>query len=298
MRGRTSTVLTVLGTLVCGISAHGAPLRDVGIFSDLDDAIAITLPPAAATRAPRLQVDPQRGLLLLYDGEFPLKAFALQSATASFTKLTDVLAALPAPSAAELAPWFTHSPALAFKTTPLRGNERDLDGDGIPNPLDVLLGARKLVANHAAYTEGYYRIAFPQGDVPRHLGVCTDTIIRAFRNAGLDLQARVADDVRKAVTAYGIRKPDANIDHRRVRTLLVWFRRHMPQIKDDTPRPGDVVFLDTFPTRAGPDHVGIISDRLAPSGLPFVINNWTVGYQETEMDLLPTIAVTHRFRLP
>lgn len=283
---------------MCFPLAHASPHPDVGIFSELDSAVVVTLPPASATIQPRLQVDPQRSLLLFYDADFPLKAFALQPSAKAIREPTDVLAVLPAPAVAELAPWLKYQPAVIVKTGPSRGNGSDLDGDGIPNPLDVLLGARKLVLNHAAYTEGYYRIPFPQGDVPRNVGVCTDTIIRAFRNAGLDLQARVADDIRKAGTAYGIRKPDTNIDHRRVKTLLVWFRRHIPQIKDTTLRPGDVVFLDTFPTRAGPDHVGIISDRLAPSGLPFVINNWTVGYKEDEMDLLPSIPVTHRFRLP
>ena len=82
-----------------------------------------------------------------------------------------------------------------------------------------------------------------------------------------------------------------------MKTLLTWFLRHVPQVREGPARPGDVVFLDTFPSRPGPDHVGIISDRTAPSGLPFVINNWTVGYEEGEMDLLPSIPVTHRFRM-
>jgi uncharacterized protein YijF (DUF1287 family) len=94
-----------------------------------------------------------------------------------------------------------------------------------------------------------------------------------------------------------VARPNASIDHRRVKTLLVWFLRHVPQVREGPHRPGDVVFMDTFSTRPGPDHVGIISDRRAPSGLPFVINNWTVGYHEGEMDLLPSVPVTHRFRL-
>jgi uncharacterized protein YijF (DUF1287 family) len=68
----------------------------------------------------------------------------------------------------------------------------DADGDGIPDPLDILIGARKLVLNHAKYTEGYYQLPYPGGDVPRGVGVCSDTIVRAYRNAGIDLQSRVA----------------------------------------------------------------------------------------------------------
>ena len=98
------------------------------------------------------------------------------------------------------------------------------------------------------------------------------TIIRAFRNAGIDLQSRVAEDIRAAPAAYpDVRRPNSSIDHRRVKTLLIWFLRHVPQVREGPARPGDVVFLDTFPSRRGPDHVGIISDRMAPSGLPFVI---------------------------
>jgi uncharacterized protein YijF (DUF1287 family) len=176
----------------------------------------------------------------------------------------------------------------------------DSDGDGIPDRLDVLLGARKLVANRAAYTEGYHRISYPGGDVPRDIGVCSDTIVRAFRNAGLDLQRLVAEDVARARAAYPqIKRPDANIDHRRVKTLVRWFQRHVGRVPPGAPwRPGDVVFMDTFPRRPGPDHVGIVSDRQGPSGLPLVINNWTVGTVEGEMDLLPAIPVTDRFRLP
>ncbi len=62
--------------------------------------------------------------------------------------------------------------------------------------------------------------------------------------------------------------------------------------------PGDLLLFDTFPNKPGPDHAGIVSDRLGPSGLPLVVNNWTDGYVEQEMDLLRSVPVTHRFRVP
>ena len=55
---------------------------------------------------------------------------------------------------------------------------------------------------------------------------------------------------------------------------------------------------DTFPSRSGPDHIGIISDRVDAQGLPLVINNWTNGTTTAEMDLLTFVPVLYRFRLP
>jgi uncharacterized protein YijF (DUF1287 family) len=96
---------------------------------------------------------------------------------------------------------------------------------------------------------------------------------------------------------------DTHIDHRRVRTLLPYFQRHWEahsaRLDDpaDPLRPGDVIFMDTFPGRSGPDHIGILSDRLDDAGLPLVINNWTTGTKTAEMDLLTFVPVLHRFRM-
>jgi hypothetical protein len=55
--------------------------------------------------------------------------------------------------------------------------------------------------------------------------------------------------------------------------------------------------LDTLPGPE-PDHLGIVSDRVGPSGLPLLINNWTDGHRTAEMDLLGWVPATHRFRVP
>lgn len=185
----------------------------------------------------------------------------------------------------------------------------DRDDDGIPDALDVLIGAKKTVANADAYTpraEGYIAMAYPMGDVPRTIGVCTDVIVRAVRNAGIDLQKELHDDIRRARSAYPMVKGagDPSIDQRRVGTLLPYFQRrwqaHAARLDDpdDPPRAGDIVFMDTFPGRSGPDHIGILSDRLDARGLPLVINNWTDGTVTAEMDLLGFVPVLYRFRLP
>ncbi len=81
------------------------------------------------------------------------------------------------------------------------------------------------------YDPGYVRIAYPGGDVPPDTGVCTDEVIRAYRAVGIDLQKEVHEDMAANFGAYpsqrlwGRTSPDANIDHRRVPNLMVFFSR-------------------------------------------------------------------------
>jgi uncharacterized protein YijF (DUF1287 family) len=78
-----------------------------------------------------------------------------------------------------------------------------------------------------AYDGAYRRIAYPGGDVPPDMGVCTDVVIRAYRELGVDLQVKVHEDMRTSFRAYpqlwGLRGPDSNIDHRRVQNLQTFF---------------------------------------------------------------------------
>lgn len=180
----------------------------------------------------------------------------------------------------------------------------DADGDGIPDAFDILLGAKKTVLNAAHYKSTYRALDYPGGDVPRDEGVCSDVVVRALRNAGFDLQQLVHEDLKTNPQHYpGVDRPDANIDHRRVRVLLPWFERHWQQLPKDGAAssaihlPGDVIFFDTL-RGPEPDHLGIVTDEVGPSGQPLIINNWTDGYQTSAMDLLATIPVTHRFRVP
>jgi uncharacterized protein YijF (DUF1287 family) len=281
-------------------STEAAPaLPDRGIFPELAGRVQVTLPSRWEVGALRATYDSTRRLLVLYEGAQPLKAYAA-AGTGEPASLAALLPHLTGGDAAELRGRVPIDLRLLRPTDPAAPRGPDSDGDGIPDRLDVLLGARKLVANHATYTEGYFKIPYPGGDVPRGIGVCTDTVVRSFRNAGIDLQQLVAEDVRRARPGYPtVKRPDTNIDHRRVKTLARWFERNLRSLPADAPlRAGDVVFFDTFPRRSGPDHVGIVSDRIGPSGLPLVINNWTVGTAEGEMDLLSWVPVTGRFRLP
>ncbi|MGE3764680.1 MAG: DUF1287 domain-containing protein [Kofleriaceae bacterium] len=272
-------------------------VADKGIWADLDEQVQLTLPKVTADRV-TATIDDKHALLVLSIDGFPRKTYPL--AGVARLQVGDRELALRPGDKAELAPLVS-----AKNVSTVNKKVADRDGDGIPDPLDVLIGAKKTVLNADAYTEGYVDIAYPMGDVPRTMGVCTDVIIRAVRNAGLDLQQALHKDIAKSPRSYPMVKGKGNpdIDQRRVATLLPYFKRHWSQRSarlddpDDPLRPGDVIFMDTFPKRSGPDHIGILSDRVDDQGLPLVINNWTNGTVTAEMDLLTFVPVLYRFRL-
>ena len=285
------------------VRATPTPLSasDVGIYPELATTVDLVPAPGQSTR---VTVDLARGTLVVWAGADPIAVYGQRAEVGVGSYRVSEVAArlgLAAADARALSALTTAETPVSVsagdaKKRPTAG---DRDGDGIPDPLDVLIGARKLLANGAAYIETYRTLKYPNGDVPRTEGVCTDTIIRAMRNAGLDLQQAVHEDIAAAPRAYPmVKKANSHIDHRRVKTLLPWFKRHLKSVPLDAPwLPGDIVFLDTFPSRAGPDHVGILSDRVNAEGVPLVINNWTDGASDAEMDLLGFVPVLSRFRL-
>ena len=290
----------------------GLGFLDHGIFPDLNAGVRITAPAWPVLAAPQaadaaselwLRLDARHKVLTLYQADIALTAYALRGEVAppagqpSATPLQAVLAQLAPEDTAELRGRVGAAPRIELSVP---SPAEDQDGDGLVNALDVLVGAKRLCLNKAAYVASYHPLKYPGGDVPRTQGVCTDTLVRAMRNAGWDLQKGVHEDALKKPRLYPLEKPaDANIDHRRIRMLLPWFNQFLVKVPASAPYlPGDLVLFDTFPQKAGPDHAGIISDRLGPSGKPLVINNWTEGYVEQEMDLLPSVPVTHRFRVP
>lgn len=164
----------------------------------------------------------------------------------------------------------------------------------------VLEGAQRQVGVTVVYDGSYRRLAWPGGDLPPERGVCTDVVVRAYRNAGLDLQVLVHEDMRRAFGAYpqlwGARRPDRNIDHRRVPNLATFFARHgevlpLSRVAADY-QPGEVV---TWRLASGLPHVGIVSARLA-GGRPLVIHN--IGAGTVFEDVLFANPVTGRYRYP
>jgi len=145
----------------------------------------------------------------------------------------------------------------------------------------VCENAKWQTTQNVTYDGSYRIIGYPWGDVPENIGVCTDVIIRAFRSVGVDLQEHVHKSVVKnhkyyypyPKPGYGL-KPDANIDHRRVRILKKYFRLHFPESElsyNDSYLPGDVIFWEDW-------HIGILIDeKVEGTDRYYVVHNMGSG---------------------
>ena len=142
--------------------------------------------------------------------------------------------------------------------------------------------------------------SYPMGDVPSNRGACTDVVVRSLREIGIDLQELVHEDLARDMHAYNLGFIDSNIDHRRVSTMFTFFTRNAMSLTTDVRdksawRAGDVVFVAWQWVRgAAPEHVGIISDKIGPRGLPLVIENG--GPKAVEQDSLGHGKVVGHFR--
>ncbi|WP_426354302.1 DUF1287 domain-containing protein [Stenotrophomonas maltophilia] len=166
----------------------------------------------------------------------------------------------------------------------------------------LVAAARAQVGVTTRYDPAYHVLAYPGGDVPLDRGVCTDVVVRALRSQGLDLQARVHEDMRGNFSAYpsiwGLSRPDRNIDHRRVPNLMRWFERQRWQQPVSTAAAdyaaGDIVAWKL--NGNGLLHVGIVSDRRLADGTPLVLHNIARGTREENLLFQHTI-IGH-YRMP
>ncbi len=142
--------------------------------------------------------------------------------------------------------------------------------------------------------------SYPMGDVPSSRGACTDVVVRSLREIGIDLQELVHEDIIRDMRGYNLGFFDTNIDHRRVGTMFTFFSRNAMALPTDlrdksTWRAGDIVFVAWQWMRGAPaEHVGIISDKIGPRGLPLVIENG--GPKAIEQDSLGRGKIVGHFR--
>jgi hypothetical protein len=151
------------------------------------------------------------------------------------------------------------------------------------NPQNISKAALELIKTNVTYDGSYYSIAYPNGDVPKTIGVCTDVIIRTFRAIGLDLQKEIHEDMSENFDSYpkkwGLKKPDSNIDHRRVPNLMRYFDRKGKSLpitkKESDYYPGDIVAWDLG---GGITHIGMVVNILSKNNKRYqIVHNIGAG---------------------
>ena len=131
--------------------------------------------------------------------------------------------------------------------------------------------AIELTNQKVTYDPSYFSIDYPNGDVPKDKGVCTDVIIRAYRKLGIDLQKEVHEDMKTNFNLYpkiwGLKSTDKNIDHRRVPNLMKFFgRKGTVKVKSKNPNDyesGDIVCWNLS---GGTTHIGIVVAKKSTDG--------------------------------
>jgi len=154
---------------------------------------------------------------------------------------------------------------------------------------------------HTVTYDGSYRsIDYPNGDVPKNIGVCTDLIVRAYRAVGVDLQVEVHEEMSAHFDAFpkhwGLSRPDPNIDHRRVPNLQTLLARKgaslaVSRVASDY-KAGDLV---TWLLPGGLPHIGLVTDRMSENGeRPLIVHN--VGSGPQLEDVLFAYTITGQYR--
>lgn len=145
----------------------------------------------------------------------------------------------------------------------------DYNGNGTDDYTDILIGARKDAEAMPKYDGSYVAGGYP----PDNIGVCTDLVWRAFKEAGYSLKDMLDDDIAAYPDDYPNASPaDPNIDFRRVKNLRVFFDKYAQKLTCDVNdiaafQAGDIVVF-------GDDkHIGVVSDKRDSDGRAFVLHN-------------------------
>ncbi|WP_240221776.1 DUF1287 domain-containing protein [Rheinheimera hassiensis] len=168
---------------------------------------------------------------------------------------------------------------------------------------DKLVAAALERTEHQVRYDGrYLRIAYPNGDVPADIGVCTDVVIRSYRALGIDLQQLVHEDMHADFDLYpskriwGLTRPDSNIDHRRVPNLQTFFSHHGERLaisrQGSAYQPGDLV---TWMLPGNLPHIGIVVNKRSDDGQrPLIVHN--IGAGPVLADMLFDYNITGHYR--
>ncbi|MBR4059016.1 MAG: DUF1287 domain-containing protein [Lachnospiraceae bacterium] len=155
----------------------------------------------------------------------------------------------------------------------------DKDGDGVDDQTDILQNVRAYIATNPEYKSKYYAGGYPDDGY----GVCTDVVAQGLLHAGYDLQQLVNEDIAAHPDMYEVEKADPNIDFRRVRNLLVYFKNHAISLTTDVMeieqwQGGDIIVFKK--------HIGIVSDKRNKNGVPFIIHHANPYQKHYEEDIL------------
>lgn len=147
----------------------------------------------------------------------------------------------------------------------------------------LAVAAVTLTEQKVIYDPSYFKIDYPNGDVPANKGVCTDVIIRAYRKMDIDLQKKIHEDMKANFSKYprtwGLKSTDKNIDHRRVPNLMTFFSRFGKTLPISTDpkdyRTGDIV---CWRLNGNLTHIGIVvEERSKDQKRPLIVHNIGAG---------------------
>lgn len=169
-------------------------------------------------------------------------------------------------------------------------SQTDRDNDGIDDQTDILQSTRGYLSTNPKYQSKYYATGYPDDG----FGVCTDVVAQGLKGAGYDLMQLVDQDIHAHPELYDVEIPDANIDFRRVKNLLVYFRRHAQNLTTDLKQidkwqGGDIVVFE--------DHIGIVSNQRNRKGVPYLIHHYSPFQTSYEEDALDKYTIVGHYRI-
>lgn len=184
-------------------------------------------------------------------------------------------------------------------TTPISANQHQSKTN------QLIQAALNQTQEGVIYNPTYFKISYPNGDVPAHYGVCTDVVIRAYRKLGIDLQEQVHKDIKANFSIYPAKKhwnqnkPDTNIDHRRVPNLQTFFTRKGKKLpvtdKPEDFQPGDLV---TWMLGNKLPHIGIVVNEKSKDGKRhLIVHNVGAGPQLEDVLFAYPISGHYRYAL-